>query len=111
MRLHRLTGLETEKLLDEYLSILEKIAEFTEILASADRLMEVIREELHAVRDQFGDDRRTEIQASHLDLSIEDLIAEEDMVVTVSRSGYAKTQPLSDYQAQRRVVAASPPRP
>ncbi|HAO00430.1 MAG TPA: DNA gyrase subunit A, partial [Halomonas sp.] len=90
------------KLLDEYLSILEKIAEFTEILASADRLMEVIREELHAVRDQFGDDRRTEIQASHLDLSIEDLIAEEDMVVTVSRSGYAKTQPLSDYQAQRR---------
>jgi len=102
LRLHRLTGLETEKLLDEYLSILEKIAEFTEILASADRLMEVIREELHAVRDQFGDDRRTEIQASHLDLSIEDLIAEEDMVVTVSRSGYAKTQPLSDYQAQRR---------
>ena len=102
LRLHRLTGLETEKLLDEYLTILEKIAELTEILASADRLMEVIREELHAVRDQFGDDRRTEIQASHLDLSMEDLIAEEDMVVTVSRSGYAKTQPLSDYQAQRR---------
>ncbi|CDG55424.1 DNA gyrase subunit A [Halomonas sp. A3H3] len=102
LRLHRLTGLETEKLLDEYLSILEKIAELTEILASADRLMEVIREELRAVRDQFGDDRRTEIQASHLDLSMEDLIAEEDMVVTVSRSGYAKTQPLSDYQAQRR---------
>ncbi|MBB3142063.1 DNA gyrase subunit A [Halomonas organivorans] len=102
LRLHRLTGLETEKLLDEYLSILEKIAELTEILASADRLLEVIREELTAVRDQFGDVRRTEIQASHLDLSIEDLIAEEDMVVTVSRSGYAKTQPLSDYQAQRR---------
>ncbi|RUR31786.1 DNA gyrase subunit A [Vreelandella nanhaiensis] len=102
LRLHRLTGLETEKLLNEYLAILEKIAELTEILASADRLMEVIREELHAVRDQFGNDRRTEIQASHLDLSIEDLIAEEDMVVTVSRSGYAKTQPLSDYQAQRR---------
>ncbi|MBP5981424.1 MAG: DNA gyrase subunit A [Halomonas sp.] len=102
LRLHRLTGLETEKLLNEYLAILERIAELTEILASADRLMEVIREELHAVRDQFGNDRRTEIQASHLDLSIEDLIAEEDMVVTVSRSGYAKTQPLSDYQAQRR---------
>ncbi|MCP1315435.1 DNA topoisomerase (ATP-hydrolyzing) subunit A, partial [Halomonas sp. 707D7] len=102
LRLHRLTGLETEKLLDEYLAILQRIAELTEILASADRLMEVIREELHAVRDQYGDDRRTEIQASHLDLSIEDLIAEEDMVVTVSRSGYAKTQPLSDYQAQRR---------
>ncbi|MDL4863068.1 DNA gyrase subunit A [Halomonas elongata] len=102
LRLHRLTGLETEKLLDEYLGILEKIAELTAILASADRLLEVIREELTAVRDQFGETRRTEIQASHLDLSIEDLIAEEDMVVTVSRSGYAKTQPLSDYQAQRR---------
>ncbi|WP_136246845.1 DNA gyrase subunit A [Halomonas borealis] len=102
LRLHRLTGLETEKLLDEYLGILEKIAELTAILASAERLLEVIREELTAVRDQFGEARRTEIQASHLDLSIEDLIAEEDMVVTVSRSGYAKTQPLSDYQAQRR---------
>ncbi|TFH86746.1 DNA gyrase subunit A [Billgrantia azerbaijanica] len=102
LRLHRLTGLETEKLLDEYLGILEKIAELTAILASADRLLEVIREELIAVRDQFGNPRKTEIQASHLDLSIEDLIAEEDMVVTVSRTGYAKTQPLSDYQAQRR---------
>ncbi|GHC25214.1 DNA gyrase subunit A [Aidingimonas halophila] len=102
LRLHRLTGLETEKLLNEYLGILEKIAELTDILASADRLLQVIREELEAVRDQYGDTRRTEIQASHLDLSIEDLIAEEDMVVTISRSGYAKTQPLSDYQAQRR---------
>ncbi|GGX90262.1 DNA gyrase subunit A [Litchfieldella qijiaojingensis] len=102
LRLHRLTGLETEKLLDEYLGILEKIAELTAILASADRLLEVIREELEAIRDQFGDERRTEIQISHLDLRIEDLIAEEDMVVTISRSGYAKTQPLSDYQAQRR---------
>ncbi|MBB3188968.1 DNA gyrase subunit A [Halomonas cerina] len=102
LRLHRLTGLETEKLLDEYLSILERIAELTAILASADRLLEVIREELVAVRDQFGNPRKTEIQASHLDLRLEDLIAEEDMVVTVSRSGYAKTQPLSDYQAQRR---------
>ncbi|MCE9662198.1 DNA gyrase subunit A [Halomonas sp. M5N1S17] len=102
LRLHRLTGLETEKLLDEYLGILERIAELTAILASSERLLEVIREELAAVRDQFGDPRRTEIQASHLDLSIEDLIAEEDMVVTVSRTGYAKTQPLSDYQAQRR---------
>ncbi|SHL90677.1 DNA gyrase subunit A [Vreelandella subglaciescola] len=102
LRLHRLTGLETEKLLSEYLTILERIAELTEILASPDRLMDVIREELVAVRDQYSDPRRTEIQASHLDLSIEDLIAEEDMVVTVSRSGYAKTQPLSDYQAQHR---------
>ncbi|MGO2133421.1 MAG: DNA gyrase subunit A [Halomonas sp.] len=102
LRLHRLTGLETEKLLDEYTSILERIAELMEILASSERLLEVIREELVAVRDQYGDERRTEIQASHLDLSMEDLIAEEDMVVTVSRTGYAKTQPLSDYQAQRR---------
>ncbi|NIC38597.1 DNA gyrase subunit A [Halomonas desiderata] len=102
LRLHRLTGLETEKLLEEYLGILEKIAELMAILASSERLLEVIREELTAVRDQFADPRRTEIQASHLDLSIEDLIAEEDMVVTVSRTGYAKTQPLSDYQAQRR---------
>ncbi|WP_136255162.1 DNA gyrase subunit A [Onishia niordana] len=102
LRLHRLTGLETEKLLNEYLGILEKIAELTAILASADRLLEVIREELEAIRDQYGDPRRTEIQISHLDLHIEDLIAEEDMVVTISRSGYAKTQPLSDYQAQRR---------
>ncbi|WP_148254913.1 DNA gyrase subunit A [Aidingimonas lacisalsi] len=102
LRLHRLTGLETEKLLNEYLGILEKIAELTDILASADRLLQVIREELAAVREQFGDQRRTVIQASHLDLSIADLIAEEDMVVTISRSGYAKTQPLSDYQAQRR---------
>lgn len=102
LRLHRLTGLETEKLLDEYLSILQAIAELMAILASSERLLEVIREELEAVRDQFGDPRRSVIQASRLDLSIEDLIAEEDMVVTVSRSGYAKTQPLSDYQAQRR---------
>nr|WP_298248664.1 DNA gyrase subunit A [uncultured Halomonas sp.] len=102
LRLHRLTGLETEKLLNEYLGILEKIAELMAILASAERLLEVIREELTAVRDQFGNPRKTEIQASHLDLSMEDLIAEEDMVVTVSRSGYAKTQPLSDYQAQHR---------
>ncbi|MEC9482732.1 MAG: DNA gyrase C-terminal beta-propeller domain-containing protein, partial [Halomonas sp.] len=102
LRLHRLTGLETEKLLNEYLGILEKIAELSEILASAGRLLEVIREELIAIRDQYGDARKTEIQVSRLDLTIEDLINEEDMVVTISRSGYAKTQPISDYQAQRR---------
>ncbi|WP_110655080.1 DNA gyrase subunit A [Salinicola halimionae] len=102
LRLHRLTGLETEKLLDEYLSILEKIAELNHILASPDRLLEVIREELEAVRDQYGNERRTEIHTSRLDLSMEDLIAEEDMVVTLSRGGYAKTQPITDYQAQKR---------
>ena len=102
LRLHRLTGLETEKLLAEYSSILERIAELMEILSSADRLMEVIREELREVRAQYADERRTEIMTSRRDLTIEDLINEEDMVVTVSRSGYAKTQPLSDYQAQKR---------
>ncbi|MEA3250339.1 MAG: DNA gyrase subunit A [Pseudomonadota bacterium] len=102
LRLHRLTGLETEKLLNEYLGILEKIAELSAILASADRLLEVIREELIAVRDQYGDPRKTVIQTSRLDLTIADLINEEDMVVTISRSGYAKTQPITDYQAQRR---------
>ncbi|OHV12211.1 DNA gyrase subunit A [Kushneria phosphatilytica] len=102
LRLHRLTGLETEKLLEEYKGILDTIAELTHILASADRLMEVIREELDAIRNQFGDDRLTEIQASRRDLTIEDLINEEDMVVTISRSGYAKSQPLSDYHAQKR---------
>ncbi|GAA5173378.1 DNA gyrase subunit A [Modicisalibacter zincidurans] len=102
LRLHRLTGLETEKLLNEYLGILEKIAELSAILASADRLLEVIREELIAVRDQYGDARKTVIQTSRLDLTIADLINEEDMVVTISRSGYAKTQPITDYQAQRR---------
>ncbi|WP_456267525.1 DNA gyrase subunit A [Kushneria sp. AK178] len=102
LRLHRLTGLETEKLLDEYKGILDTIAELNRILASADRLMEVIREELEAVRDQYRDERRTEIQNSRRDLTMEDLIAAEDMVVTMSRSGYAKTQPLSDYQAQKR---------
>lgn len=102
LRLHRLTGLETEKLLEEYKGILDTIAELTAILASPDRLMEVIREELQAVRAQYGDARRTEIQVSRRDLRTEDLIAEEDMVVTISRSGYAKTQPLSDYQAQKR---------
>jgi len=102
LRLHRLTGLETEKLLDEYLSILERIAELNLILASPDRLLEVIREELEAIRDQYGNDRRSEIHTSRLDLSMEDLIAEEDMVVTLSRGGYAKTQPITDYQAQKR---------
>ncbi|WP_353981844.1 DNA gyrase subunit A [Salinicola endophyticus] len=102
LRLHRLTGLETEKLLDEYLSILERIAELNHILASPDRLLEVIREELEGIRDQYGNARLTEIQTSRLDLTMEDLIAEEDMVVTLSRGGYAKTQPISDYQAQKR---------
>ena len=102
LRLHRLTGLEIEKLLEEYGSILEDIAEREAILADSDKLTGVIREEFEAVRNQFGDERRSEIIESHLSLSTEDLIPREDMVVTFSKTGYAKTQPLALYQSQRR---------
>ncbi|HCC13046.1 MAG TPA: DNA gyrase subunit A, partial [Atlantibacter hermannii] len=102
LRLQKLTGLEHEKLLDEYKELLTQIAELLHILGSADRLMEVIREELELVRDQFGDKRRTEITANSADINIEDLISQEDVVVTLSHQGYVKYQPLSDYEAQRR---------
>ncbi len=102
LRLHRLTGLEHEKLINEYKELLEKIAELLKILGSHERLMEVIREELEVILETYGDERRTEIVASRQDLTVADLITEEDMVVTISHSGYAKTQPLTDYQAQRR---------
>lgn len=102
LRLHRLTGLETEKLLSDYNEILEKIAELSAILASPELLMDVIRTELNQIREQYNDERRTEIQVSRRDLTVEDLIAPEEMVVTISRTGYAKSQPLSDYQAQKR---------
>ncbi|MGB0466397.1 MAG: DNA gyrase subunit A [Pontibacterium sp.] len=102
LRLHRLTGLEHEKLIAEYQELLEKIAELLEILGSHSRLMEVIREELEAILEEYGDERRTEIIASRKDLTVADLITEEDMVVTISHGGYAKTQPIADYQAQRR---------
>jgi DNA gyrase subunit A len=102
LKLHRLTGLEHQKLIDEYKLLLERIAELLEILGSTARLMEVIRGELEAVLEQFGDERRTEIMASRRDLTIADLITEEDMVVTISHGGYAKTQPIDTYQAQRR---------
>ncbi len=102
LRLHRLTGLEHDKLIGEYRELLEKIAELLEILNSAERLMEVIREELEAIIAEYGDERRTEITASQQDLTVADLITEEDMVVTISHGGYAKTQPLTMYQAQRR---------
>ncbi|MBU6952423.1 DNA gyrase subunit A [Hahella sp. HN01] len=102
LRLQKLTGLEIEKINDEYRSIIEQIAELLEILQNPERLMEVIREELEAVREEFGDARVTEITASKRDLTIADLIAEEDMVVTLSHKGYAKTQPLEAYQAQKR---------
>jgi DNA gyrase subunit A len=102
LRLHRLTGLEHEKLLNEYQEILVQIGELLRILNSQERLMEVIVEELEHIRDNYGDARRTEIVASRLDLTIADLITEEDRVVTISHGGYAKSQPLTDYQAQRR---------
>ncbi len=102
LRLHKLTGLEHDKILDEYRSLLELIAELLHILASSERLMEVIREELEAVRDEFGDERRTEITAASHDIDIEDLIEQEDVVVTLSHEGYVKYQKLNDYEAQRR---------
>ncbi|MFC2971436.1 DNA gyrase subunit A [Azotobacter bryophylli] len=102
LRLHRLTGLEHEKLLAEYQEILVQIGELIRILTSPQRLMEVIREELEKVKAEFGDARRTEIVASQQDLTIADLITEEERVVTISHGGYAKSQPLAAYQAQRR---------
>jgi DNA gyrase subunit A len=102
LRLQKLTGLEYEKLLQEYQERLEQISEYLAILGSAARLMEVIREELVKIVEEYGDERRTEIVSSRLDLTVEDLITEEDRVVTISHNGYAKTQPLDVYQAQRR---------
>ena len=102
LRLHRLTGMEHDKIIEEFALKLEEIAEYQDILADLTRLMGVIREELEAVITEFGDVRRTEIIESQHDLTVEDLITEEDRVVTISHGGYAKTQPLSDYQAQRR---------
>lgn len=102
LRLHRLTGLEHEKLLSEYQEILNLIGELIRILTSPERLMEVIREELEKIKAEFGDARRTEIVASQVDLTIADLITEEERVVTISHGGYAKSQPLAAYEAQRR---------
>jgi DNA gyrase subunit A len=102
LRLHKLTGLEHEKILAEYKGLLDIIAELMHILAEPSRLMEIICEELEAIRDEFGDDRRTEITNASHDLSLEDLITEEDVVVTLSHEGYVKYQILSDYQAQKR---------
>lgn len=102
LRLHKLTGLEHEKILDEYKSLLTQIEELLHILNSAERLMEVIREELEKVKADYGDVRRTEITAAAHDISMEDLINEEDVVVTLSHHGYVKYQPLTEYEAQRR---------
>jgi DNA gyrase subunit A len=102
MRLHRLTGLEQDKIIAEYQELLATIVDLTDILARPERLMQVIREELIAIREQYGDARRTEINRDHLDLSTEDLIEPQEVVVTLSHAGYAKSQPVTEYQVQRR---------
>ena len=102
LRLNRLTSMEQDKLIEEYEGLLEEIAGYLEILRDRTRLLAVIREELVAILEQYGDERRTEIRSSFEDLTYEDLIEEEDMVVTVSNRGYAKAQPLTSYEAQRR---------
>jgi len=102
LRLHRLTGLEQDKILTEYREILEKIEDLLDILQRDDRLKQVIRLELEVIKEQFADPRRTEIIIDHSDLTVEDLISEEDVVVTISHLGYAKAQPLESYSAQRR---------
>ncbi len=102
LRLHRLTGLEQEKLAKEYEEILENIKSLLAILGDAELLTAVIVKELEAIRDQYDDQRRTEILSSKLDLTSEDLITEENVVVTLSNGGYAKIQSIDIYQAQRR---------
>src|SRR6204780_2514892 len=102
MRLHRLTGLEQGKIVEEFQALLGEIGELSEILALPARLTAVVRSEIIQIRDEFGDPRRTEISRDHLDLSTEDLIEPQDVAVTLSHAGYAKAQPVSDYQAQRR---------
>ena len=102
MRLHRLTGLEQDKLTEEYKALLEEIRGLIRILEEPDVLLDVIRDELRNVREEFGDARRSEIRASEEDLDILDLIAPEDVVVTLSHAGYAKRQPATAYRAQRR---------
>ena len=102
LRLHRLTGLEQDKIIAEYREILEKIEAYLLILTDPERLRQVVRQELVDVIDQYGDERRTKIQVDHSEMTVEDLIADEPVVVTLSHGGYAKAQPLSDYRAQKR---------
>ncbi len=102
LRLHRLTGLEQDKIVEEYREILEQIEDYLDILTDPERLRLVIRGELVDIIDQYGDQRKTSIQVDHSEMTVEDLIADEAVVVTLSHGGYAKAQPLSDYRAQRR---------
>ncbi|HXY96145.1 MAG TPA: DNA gyrase subunit A [Steroidobacteraceae bacterium] len=102
MRLHRLTGLERDKIIEEYKGLLDSIRDLSDILARPERLTQVVRAELIEMRDTYGDARRTEINRDHLNLTTEDLIEPQDVVVTLSHAGYAKSQPLTEYQTQRR---------
>jgi DNA gyrase subunit A len=102
MRLHRLTGLEQDRIINEYKGLLDNIRDLSDILARPERLTQVVREELTEIRTAYGDARRTEINRDHLDLTTEDLIEPQDVVVTLSHAGYAKCQPLTEYQTQRR---------
>ncbi|MGO2212969.1 DNA gyrase subunit A [Psychrobacter alimentarius] len=102
MQLHRLTGLEQDKLTEEYQDLLREIAHLESILGDFDKLMTIISNEMIEIRDNFGDERRTDIIDSRTDFNREDLIPEQTVVMTVSRTGYAKTQPIDDYVAQKR---------
>ncbi|HEX4972927.1 MAG TPA: DNA gyrase subunit A, partial [Steroidobacteraceae bacterium] len=102
MRLNRLTALEQDKIVTEFQELLVQIRDLSDILARPERLLEVIRGELEDIRAKYADKRRTEIIQDHSDLTIEDLIEQQDVVVTLSHGGYAKAQPVTDYQAQRR---------
>ena len=102
LRLHRLTGLEQDKIVSDYAELLSMIEDLLLILSSPEKLMQVIQDELVEIKENFGDGRRTEISSARVDLSLEDLIQEEEVVVTLSHAGYAKSQPLDVYQAQHR---------
>ena len=102
LRLHRLTGLEQDKIVQEYSELLERIRDLLDILCNPERLKQVIRDEMTDIAERFGDERRTVINAEQSDLTVEDLISEENVVVTLSHAGYAKAQPLSDYKTQKR---------
>jgi len=102
LRLQKLTGLEKDKILKEYSDLLRTITDLLDILSRPERLMKVIHDELKDIQDRYGDERRTEIVQTQKDLSMEDLITEEDVVVTLSHAGYAKSQPVNTYRSQRR---------
>jgi DNA gyrase subunit A len=102
LRLQRLTGLEQEKITGEYREVMAQIVDLLDVLAKPERVTTVVGDELKSIRDQFGDKRRSEIVVQGVDLSLEDLIAPEDMIVTMSHGGYMKAQPVAEYRAQRR---------